>query len=180
MNVKTERIKHAANNEVVRRMLIQYFLNKGHNESFDRTINPVAIQDLPYAVFGLDSKIEIEPHANEIDPTIGKASIGWNMFVLGTQRMYLGETNHDNLLELAKQVKMGEISQDTVLSARHCTTPRRIIMFIERVLADHDSGYIDLTPRTRSPIRSPRSARPAAMASAMSGQFFSRSSMGPQ
>jgi hypothetical protein len=100
------------------------------------------------------------------------------MFVLGNQRIYLGETGHDNLSELARQIRTGQISPETITSARRCTTPRRIITFIERVLSDHDAGYVDLTPRMRPTSRTPRIARPAALASTMSGQFFSRSSFG--
>lgn len=177
-DIARDNIKHAANTEVVRRMLIQYFINKGFKESFDRTVNPVIIQDLPYANFGLDNKLEIEPHAVEVDPTTSRAIIGWNLFVLGNQRMFLGETGHDNLSELARQIRTGQISPETITSARRCTTPRRIIGFVEHVLHDHDSGYVDLTPRMRPTSRTPRIARPAALASTMSGQFFTRSSFG--
>lgn len=177
-DIDRDKTKHAANTEVVRRMLIKYFMEKGFSESFDRAVNPILIQDLPYANFGLDTKVEIEPHAIRIDPTTSFATIGWNLFVLGTQRMYLGETSHDNLMDLARQIRTGQINNTASISSRRCTTPRRIIYFIERCLGQSDAGYVDLTPRSRPPARKPRAARPAAMAGSMSGQFYTRSGYG--
>lgn len=177
-DLQRARVRHAANTEAVRRMLIKYFADRGFAESFDRAVNPVLIQDLPFANAGLDTKIEIEPHALEIDPTTGRGVLGWNLFILGNQRIFLGETHHSNLLELARQIKTGQIQPDAILGTRRCTTPRRIVTFIERVLRDHDSGYVDISPRDRPMALRPRAHRPLGNGGSQESQFYSRSGFG--
>jgi len=177
-DMQRARVRHAANTEAVRRMLIKYFMDRGFAESFDKSVNPVTIQDLPIANAGLDTKIEIEPYAQEIDPTTSRATLGWNMFVLGNQRIFLGETHHANLLDLARQIKAGQIIPETILGTRRCTTPRRIITFIERVLRDRTGGYVDLSPRNNTMATRPRAFRPLGGAGASESGFFSRSGYG--
>jgi hypothetical protein len=154
-----DKLKKVSNTEVIRRLMIKYFVDKGFVESFDRQMYPGLIQDLPMVIPALSNKIEVVPHAEEIDTSIGKAVLGWNMFILGNQRMYLGETYHNNLQDLARQVKTGIIMPEETLgsTARRQTTPRRIVAFITRVLGDHKAGYIDLAPGTR-PIGEPGQA----------------------
>lgn len=173
-------IKHVANTEVIRRLLIKYFLAKGFTESFDRHLYPASVQDLPYVIPVLGNKVEVVPYAEEIDPAVGKARIGWNMFVLGNNRMYLGETYHNNLMDLARQIKTGLISPPMIRpgSARRQTTPRRVIAFVTRVLGDHQAGYIDLQPGSIPP-RPP--GEPYASRQVLAGmpqQYFTRSGYG--
>lgn len=175
-DLQRARIRHGANTEVVRRQLIKYFSDRGFHESFDKAVNPVLIQDLPFVNAGLDTKIEIEPHALEIDPTTSRAVLGWNMFVLGNQRIFLGETYHQNLLELARQIKTGQIMPEAIVSTRRCTTPRRIITFIERIIKDHASGYVDLSERSRPMATNPRAFRP--LGNTGQGSNFSRTGYG--
>ncbi len=176
-DLQRARIRNAANAETVRRMLIKYFVDRGFADSFDRSINPIMIQDLPIANVGLDTKIEIEPHALEIDPTTGRGTLGWNLFVLGNQRIFLGETHHNSLLELARQIKIGQIQPERVSGTRRCTTPRRIIAFIERVLNNSDSGYVDIDPRDRPLIARPRAYNPVGGGQSGSN-FYGRSGYG--
>lgn len=177
-----DKIKHVANTDVVRRLLIKYFYDKGFTESFDRQMYPATVQDLPLTVPILSNKIEIIPHAKEIDTSLGRAVLGWNMFILGNQRMYLGETYHNSLHDLARQIKMGAIRVPegigTFATARRQTTPRRVIHFITRVLGEHEAGYVDLNPTTM-PYRAP--GEPYAAKQTLAGmpqQFFSRSGYG--
>lgn len=172
-----DKLKHITNTEVIRRLLVKYFIDKGFTESFDRQLYPSMIQDLPYVIPVLTNKLEVVPHAEDVDPTIGKARLGWNLFVLGNQRMYLGETYHNNLRDLARQIYTGNILPPNTesLSARRQTTPRRIVTFITRVLGDHDAGYIDLAPSTNPPMQ-PGSAFGSRLSmTGMPQQFFSRS-----
>lgn len=175
-----DRIKHVSNTEVVRRLLIKYFMDKGFMESFDRQMYPALIQDLPQVIPVLSPKIEIVPHANEVDTSQGRAVLGWNLFVLGNQRMYLGETYHNSLHDLARQIRTGiiRVPEAGFHTARRQTTPRRVISFVTRVLGAHEGGYIDLNPSTR-PIRAP--GEPYAAKQTLAGmpqQFFSRSGYG--
>ncbi len=176
-------LKHVTNTEVIRRLLIKYFIDHGFGESFDRSCFPSLVQDLPFVIPVLSNKIEIVPHAAEVDPSQGKAKLGWNMFVLGNHRMYLGETYHNNLGDLARQIRSGYIrGLDNQFyagsSARRQTTPRRIVTFITRVLGDHQGGYVDLRPGS-APPRPP--GEPYAAKMAMTGMpqtFMTRSGFG--
>jgi len=177
-----DKIKHTANTEVARRLLIKYFVDKGFTESFDRQMYPATIQDLPLVIPSLSTKIEIVPHAKDIDASQGKAVLGWNLFLLGNQRMYLGETHHNSLHDLARQIRSGSIQIPegigSYATARRQTTPRRVIHFITRVLSGHESGYIDLNP-SNIPFRQP--GEPYAAKQTLSGmpqQFFTRSGYG--
>lgn len=138
------RLKHAANTEVIRRLLIKYFMDKGFTESFDRLIYPAKIADLPLAIPELTTKVEVVPHAVDINPATSQGVIGWNMFVLGNQRMYLGETHHSNLTDLARDLTSGNIVQNESYPATRQTTPRRIVNFITRVLTNSKTGYVNL------------------------------------
>jgi len=175
-----DQIKHVSNTEVVRRLLIKYFWDKGFGESFDRQLYPALVQDLPLVIPVLSNKVEIVPHANEIDTSQGRAVLGWNLFVLGNQRMYLGETYHNSLHDLARQIRSGSIRAPElgVHTARRQTTPRRLVSFVTRVLGQHEAGYVDLSPSTK-PYRNP--GEPYAGKASLAGmpqQFFGRSGFG--
>jgi hypothetical protein len=123
----------------------------------------------------LSSKIEVVPYAADLDPSLGKAVLGWNLFVLGTHRMFLGETYHNNLNDLARQIRSGIItSSGGYGTARQQTTPRKIIIFITRVLSNHEKGYVDLNPITKpvKPIGEPYQGKAAMMG--IPQQFFGR------
>lgn len=172
-----DKLKHVTNTEVIRRLLVKYFMDKGFSESFDRQLYPSLIQDLPFIIPVLSNKIEVVPHAEEVDTIMGKARLGWNMFVLGSKRMYLGETYHNNLKDLARQIASGIILPPTGTSpsARQQTTPRRIVTFITRVLGDHDGGYVDLSPSTNPPLQPGAAYGSRLSMMGMPQQFFSRS-----
>lgn len=174
-----DKIKHISNTEVIRRLLIKYFIDKGFTNNFDRRLHPSLIQDLPYVIPVLSSKVEIVPHSENIDSTTGMATIGWNLFVLGSHRMYLGETCHSNLHNLARQIKSGFITptRDTS-SARLQTTPKKVILFITKVLSDHDEGYVSLQPSQQTPKQPGQifAARQAMMG--MPSQYYSRTGFG--
>lgn len=172
-----DKIKHIANTDVVRRLLIKYFYDRGFDNSFDRLVHPSILQDLPLVIPVLGSKLEVVPFAEDIDPSAGRARLGWNLFVLGNHRMYLGETYHNNLADLARQIRNG-LSRPTMImggSARRQTTPRRVITFVTRVLKDHQSGYVDLQPSTVPPRQPGDGYASRAMMTGIPQQFYSRS-----
>jgi len=172
-----DRIRQKANTEVIRRLLIKYFMeSKGFVESFDRQLYPSLIQDLPAVIPVLSSKVEIIPHMENLDNLQGKAVLGWNLFVLGNHRMYLGETYHNDLSSLARQIKSGMIMipEGVNPNATRQTTPRRVIHFITRVLEDRKSGYVDLSMPSTSHMT--RMGSNSAMG--MQSQFFTRSGYG--
>jgi len=171
-----DRIKHALNTDVIRRLLIKYFQSKGFNESFDRLLYPALMQDVGLAVPQLANRLEVVPYAAEVDPWQSSATLGWNLFVLGNHRMFLGETYHRDLMELARQLQQGQIqiAEGQTSTGRKLCTPRQVVNFVTRVLGRHERGYVDLTPpATPQPFGGGRS-----MAGPGSSQFYSRSGYG--
>ena len=134
----------ALNKEYIKRLLTQYFTQKGYNENFDKKIYPPNIQDLPQQIPQLQNKIEIIPHVTDIDPQTGIVKIGWNLFLLGTKRIYLGESTHTNLAEIKNNI-MGPLNNQT--GTTH-TTPKKIIEFITKTLTNSKNGNITDTPLT--------------------------------
>ena len=163
-----DRLRHVLNNDVATRLLIRYFVSKGY-DNFDTAIYPPMIQDLPMVIPEMADKIEITPHARTIDPIGDTAELGWNLFALGTQRMYLGETQHVGLRQLALQLQQGAVLTED-RSATRQTTPRRIVNFVSKVLLTHRGGYVNLTPR----IVPVSSQRPYLGGPSMPQHFFAR------
>jgi hypothetical protein len=99
------------------------------------------------------------------------------MFVLGNQRMYLGETHHTNLLELAQTLKSGSMIADDKNATRQ-TTPRRVIHFITGILGKLEGGYVNLEPGVTPVMTSDMMG--ARLSNQMSGanQFFTKSGYG--
>lgn len=180
-SIDIDKLKHLSNNEVVKRMLIKYFIDKGFEDSFEKQLFPPMLQDLTSTIPLIASKIEVVPFAKEIDTALNKAVLGWNLFVLGNQRMYLGETHHTGLSDLARQIRSGTIARSELggsITARKTTTPRKVILFISKVLGNNEAGYVDLN-LTNVPFRQP--GEPYAAKQSLSGmpqQFFTRSGYG--
>ncbi len=150
-----DRLKHTINSDTVRRLLIKYFIEKGYSESFDKMVSPTILQDLVDKVPHLATKIEIVPHAVEIDPiTYKQAKLGWNLFVLGNHRMFLGETMHYDLLGAVRQIYNKQFSfAENSYSTSKLTTPRKIINFITRTMNKSERGYIDFKSPCVDPTR---------------------------
>lgn len=164
-----DRVKHALNSDIARRLMIKYFMDKGFN-NFDKLLYPPMVQDISHMIPELSDKIEVIPHAININPFDDKAQLGWNLFALGIQRQYLGETYHTGLKSLAMQLQTGMVLSEDMVATRQAT-PRRIINFVTRILDTHTNGYIDLTPRTRPAFSSTGFGSQAMNVS----QFFNRS-----
>lgn len=167
-----DKLRHTLNADVVQRLLIKYFIGKGY-DNFDRLLYPPLIQDLPYIVQELADKVEVIPHAQSIDPMADAAILGWNLFVLGNNRCYLGETHHQGLRQLSMQITQGNVFS-TDQTATHQTTPKRIIKFVVDVLAKHSSGYVNLTPRV-VPLPLQRQAYKPRSGGVSTGSMFVRS-----
>lgn len=174
-----QKIRHRANTDVIRKLLIRYFIDKGFDKSFDLQVYPQILEDLTVAIPILASKIEIIPYCEDIDTALGRAKLGWNLFVLGDHRMFLGETYHNNLHDLARQIKNGvyQMSESTPTQSTRTTTPKKIITFITRVLGDHHAGYIDLSNVT-SQMKPGDAYMSKQTLNAMPSQYFTRSGYG--
>jgi len=145
----SDNLEYIFNSELAKRLLIRYFSTKGFHENFDKKVYPPQIQDLVESVPELNGKLEIIPHAIEVDPTNGFARIGWNLFILGNQRMYLGETEHSQLQELAQQLESGMVvvEGEEEQAMRQGRSARDIIGWIVRVLGKNEAGIIRMIPQ---------------------------------
>jgi hypothetical protein len=142
MSAIRDRLELALNGELARRLLIKYFAERGFKENFDRAVYPPILQDLVEAIPQLEGKVEVEPHAVEVDPKGGHARLGWNLFVLGNQRMFLGETDHTDLSELARAIDSGQPIVEQTEAARQTRSAREIITWVTRTLARSMAGII--------------------------------------
>ncbi|MFA5766394.1 MAG: hypothetical protein WC919_00535 [Candidatus Paceibacterota bacterium] len=165
-----DKLRTALNNDVAERLLVRYFASKGFDKTkLDQLLYPPLIQDMQFAVSEMSDKIEVVPYVRNIDPLGDTARLGWNLFVLGNQRCYLGETFHMGLKRLTLQLQHGQILAEDQSATRQ-TTPRRIIKFVTRVFEQHEEGYINLTPRIIPlPYQHPR-----ASGLGMAQQFWSK------
>jgi hypothetical protein len=137
------KLKRILNEELIKRLLIQYFINKGiQRESFDKNIYPPIMQDIVMQMPHFMGKLEVQPFVEDIDPNSGNVKLGWNLFVLGTRRMYLGRSTHKNLAELKDSVN-GPINK---FEHEDVATPGQIVEFITHGLSDSEQGIIDKDP----------------------------------
>lgn len=176
-----DRFRRKLNLEVARRLLVRYFMDKlgediDPSDGFDRLVYPIAIQDMVYAIPQLAGKVEVVPHMRSVNILDDTAEIGWNLFVLGTHRKYLGETYHTDLRRLATQIKQGQIiCMESMGSAGRQATPKEIISFILRILETHREGYVNLDGNVlNSPARG--IVQPTFGHFGQQGQFYRRSS----
>ena len=163
----TDKLEYVFNSELTRRLLIKYFSERGFTENFDKKVYPPLLQDIAESIPELGGKLELEPFSVEMDPTTGFARMGWNLFILGNQRMYLGETEHAELAQLAEQLDADvPIVTEGEQPFRQARTARDIVNWITRVLGTRDAGLIrsTITPEQQM----------SSMGSTSSSSFFER------
>jgi hypothetical protein len=141
----SDRIHAALNKELMKRLLVKYFTQKGFSENFDKRINPQLLQDMVLQIPQFAGRVEVTPYVEEINPNNGVVTLGWNLFILGTSRMYLGESTVTSLSEVRSPIaginnNMGRF--------KNYATPSRIIHFITEILSKDKYG--DITSRVIS------------------------------
>lgn len=147
-----KRIRQLLNAEYVKRLLIKYFVSKGYDD-FDNYVLPTDILDIQ-KIPELSDKIEIIPNSDEFDPTTGKVVVQWNLFVLGTKRMYLGRTNHKSLSDLAN-IGVNVVDRSTSVPEKESSV-KDIINFIVSVVKKSRRGMVDIGS-VEQPVSSPLS-----------------------
>lgn len=155
--------------ELVRRLMNRYFYDKGLKEDYDKEIYPPMLQDMLQMAPQLSGKVEIEPHVINLDQNTDSVELGWNLFVLGNQRMYLGESRHKSFSEVTGSIQ-GPLTDKGDRGTR--TTPRRIVEFIVRVLGNSKNGRIDIGAEAHHPA--------PTMGGISSGQMYSQQSSSPK
>lgn len=127
--MRTDKLEHLLFKEVAKRQLIQYFETaKGFKDDFDRKVFPPAILDIGTAVPVMAHEVEVVPFVQDADPIAGIVNIGWNLFVSGQNRMYLGVTSHDNATEFKQAVSSGIPPANFTAELKR--SPREIIKFV--------------------------------------------------
>ena len=143
-NYYVDKIASALNTILIRRLLARYFVGKGFGDNFDEPVYPPDVQDLAESMPELSGLIEVAAHVESLDPTTGSAVIGWSLFVLGNQRLSMGETDHEKLTDL-ENMNSGlstNVSAESGKNFRRPTTPRKIVAFVTRVLSGSKAGFI--------------------------------------
>lgn len=165
-------IQQALTIEYLRRLLVKYFVEKGFKDDFNAPMYPAAARDIAEKIPQLQGLVEVVPHAAKVDPAIGKAVIGWNLFVLGNQRAYLGETIHNDMQALGQFLTNG-VGDLSNCPSRKQISPAHLISFIIRVLRSSDEVQSTVQDVKSNLYRS----IPIAMGINGTGQFYNKSKM---
>jgi len=96
-----DRLKRRLSKVFGHKKLVEYFNRKGFTD-FDEYVYPPMLQDLPMIIQEFRNKVEITPFSQRVDPTTGVVMIGWNMFVLGINRSFLGYSYHQSAQDLKR------------------------------------------------------------------------------
>lgn len=152
MTTLSSRISKRLIKEVTLKELNEYFDKKGYKDSKDALLYPPVIADIDLNILQLSNKIELIPFTEELDPTTGVIKIGWNLFVLGQNRLFLGYTTHSELSELKQSLQSGR-DYDSSLSDP-TRTVQEVIDFIIETLSKSKRGFEKYPKNTRakSPI----------------------------
>jgi hypothetical protein len=139
--IMVDKVRYVLNAELIKRSLTKYFVNKGF-EDFKTLVYSPMIQDLPKAIPELAHKVEVIPFVKEVLPATGQVTIGWNLFVLGVNRMELGDSTHANMGDLQRAI-YGPAPQSL---ARNMKSPKDIVQFIVKVMKSSQDGMIQPSP----------------------------------
>ena len=139
----TTKVENALKVEILKQHILKYFFEKGI-KNVNEKVDPIIMQDI-YEYEPLSDKVEVIPHITDISSDNDTATVEWNLFVLGTKRMNLGQTDHKGIMGLAKIVdEETQVSSDTKIGERELKTVKEIIEFIVKILEDtklKTSGY---------------------------------------
>jgi hypothetical protein len=125
-------IRKIINVSALKAQLIDYFSSK--DIEADMLLYPPSIQDIQECMLNADDNIEVTPFMETLDPRTGLVKLGWNLFVMGTNRKFLGYTTHASLSELKNSADTKHAMESSV---RH-TTANDVIDFIIETLNKYD------------------------------------------
>ena len=136
-DILVNRLKRKLSRLFGRKKLVEYFTHKGIK--LDEYIYPPMLQDLPVLIPEFRNKIEITPFSEKIDPTSGVVAVGWNLFVLGVNRSFLGYSYHENAQDLKRSfgTSGNNLPHDPKKKAGD------VVDFITDILASNKDGVLD-------------------------------------
>ena len=132
------RISRAVGKEIIGKALVEYFETHGY-KPLSVLVYPPHIKDIAAAIPVTAGKVEIIPSPDNIDPASGVAKLRWDLFVLGTNRMCLGQTTHTSLSELTGS------GSPNISRSRLEHTAQEVIDFIMEQL-EHSEEGLDIPP----------------------------------
>ncbi len=140
MHIDLQRgIARAVGKEIIQKALTEYFEQRGY-KPLSILVYPPHIKDIAQNIPAVNGKLELIPSPDSIDPTTGVAKLRWDLFVLGTNRMCLGQTTHTSLSELT-----GSAGTPNINRSRLEHTARETIDFIMDIL-EHSEEGLDIPP----------------------------------
>lgn len=89
--------------ELIRRSLIKYFSEKGYDNFLVKPYPP-SIYDMGQNLDILNSFVEVENFLEDVNIYNNSVKVGWNIFVLGNKRIFLGYTIHEKLSDIEREV----------------------------------------------------------------------------
>lgn len=131
------KLKKAQNRALIQGALVKYFKDKGVRA--DQKVYPPSMQDLIARTPELATKVEIVPYVTDVNAITGEVTIGWNLFVLGTVRMFLGTSVHQSATDLERAV-YGAPNPSSQFESDQ--TPADIIRFVVRELSKKTAGRV--------------------------------------
>jgi hypothetical protein len=124
----------------VKKQLNEYLENKEIHPN--ALIYPPLLQDIPDSIPEIANKVEIIPFMEELDPTSGFVKVGWNMFVMGTNRKFLGYTVHESLNDLQRSTPTKKNLEHSLCYA----TGDDVVSFIVETLQKYNEDNVALGP----------------------------------
>lgn len=116
-NLTKKQLLKTLQKEFVRRNLIQYFESKGYDNFLIKPYPP-SLMDITERINVLDGVIEVEHYLEDINVKNNMIKVGWNLFVLGNQRAFLGHTTHQNLTEIENGISECKMHADGPISIK--------------------------------------------------------------
>jgi len=121
----------------IKKQLSEYLESKDISPS--TMVYPPLIQDLQ-CMSEISTRVELIPYMEELDPASGSIKVGWNLFILGTNRLDLGYTIHESLSDL----KQPEPSRKGMENSLCYTTGEQILNFIVNTLQKYNKDHVSL------------------------------------
>ena len=151
-------------NHAVRSTLEDYF--EAVDISLDSPIYPPVLRDLQASVPLISGVVEVKPHVVELNPLTEGVRVGWNLFVLGMFRLYLGTSIHESMEHLGNRSS----NSDDLSTSERYTTPKKLINFIIDILNEH--GQNTCASQMVANFKQPQIAAPK---SPPSGAYYEKS-----
>lgn len=128
-----KRLEHRIGKEIATKTLTEYMNQHGY-DNMNLLVYPPSIHDIAFQPDTF-KKVELVAFPEETDPTSNAVTVGWNLFVLGTNRLYLGSTTHNSIADL----QGGGLNEGAEQNLEK--TAGEVVDFIVRILETNQHGF---------------------------------------